>query len=67
MILEDEMEEIIDELYNEKLKELEIFKKDIDKLLFPCLVDIFKTKIITYFNKKVMLHLKKQIESLMAH
>ena len=66
-ITEDQMDERIEELYNIKLNEFDKFKKDIDELLFPCLVDILKTKIITYFNQKVMLHLKPQIDRLMAH
>ena len=61
------MVERINELYNIKLNQFDEFKKDIDELLFPCLVDILKTKIITYFNQKVMLHLKPQIDRLIAH
>ena len=67
MITEDLKEDRIDKLYNEKMDEYDEFKNDIDTLLFPCLVDILKTKIITYFNQKVMLHLKPKIDELMAH
>ena len=67
MINEDQMAERIEELSDKKLNQFDEFKKDIDELLFPCLVDILKTKIITYFNQKVMLHLKPQIDRLMAH
>ena len=28
---------------------------------------IFKTRIITHFNQKIMLHLKPKIDRLMAH
>ena len=64
---EDEMEDRIEELYRKKLNEYDTFLKDIDELLFPCLVDIFKTKIISCFNQRIMPHLRPQIESLMAH
>lgn len=66
-IWENQMEDRIEELYNEKLREFNDFKKDIDTLLFPCLVDILKTKIISYFNQRIMQHLKPKIEELMAH
>ena len=66
-IWENQMEDIIEELYIEKLKEFDDFKGDIDTLLFPCLVDILKTKIISYFNQRVMQHLKPKIDELMAH
>lgn len=62
-----QMEDLIEELYNKKKNEFETFKNDIDELLFPCLVDILKTKIIFIFNQKIMLHLKPKIDSLMAH
>jgi hypothetical protein len=66
-IWESQMEDRIEELYNEKMQEFYDFKIDIDTLLFPCLLDILKTRIISYFNKKVMLYLKPKIEELMAH
>lgn len=65
-MIEDQMEERIDELCDKKLNELDEFKKDIDELLFPCFVDVLKTKMIACFNQKVMLHLKPQIDRLMA-
>ena len=66
-IFEDEMEDKIDELYKKKLDEFDTFKNDIDELLFPCLVDIFKTKIISHFNQRIIPYLKPKIDSLMAH
>ena len=64
---EDEKEARIKELYEEKhTNEFDEFKKDIDTLLFPCLIDIFKTKIVSYFNQKIMSYLKPTIENLMA-
>ena len=65
---EDEKEARIEELYEEKHRnEFDEFKKDIDILLFPCLIDIFKTKIVSYFNQKIMSYLQPTIENLMAH
>ena len=66
-IWENEKEDRIEEFFNEKLREFDTFKEDIDALLFPCLLDILKTKIISYFNQRVMLHLKPKIDELMAH
>ena len=64
---EDDKENRIEELYEEKIRnEFNEFKKDTDTLLFPCLIDIFKTKIVTYFNQKIMSYLKPTIEKLMA-
>ena len=65
---EDDKKDRIEELYEEKYNnEFDEFKKDIDTLLFPCLNDIFKTKIVSYFNQKIMSYLKPTIEKLMAH
>lgn len=65
---EKEQEARIDELYEEKHgNEFDVFKKDIDTLLFPCLNDIFKTKIVSYFNQKIMSYLQPTIENLMVH
>ena len=65
---EEKQKARIDELYEEKIRnEFDEFKKDIDTLLFPCLIDIFKTKIVTYFNQKIMSYLQPTIENLMAH
>lgn len=61
---EDKMQELLKKKYRDEFYE---FKEDIDTLLFPCLVDILKTKIIAYFNQRVMIHLKPKIEELMAH
>ena len=66
-IWENQMEDRIDELKIEKSKEFDDFKKEIDTLLFPCFVDILKTKIISYFNQRIMQHLKPKIDELMAH
>ena len=66
----EEREERIEELYEEKLnnqKEYNSFKKDIDNLLFPCLIEVLKAKIITYFNEKIMIYLRPKIEEILAH
>ena len=64
-ISEEEMEARIEELYIKKLEEFDSFKKNIDELLFRCLVDIFRTKIISLFNQRIMPYLKPRIDSLM--
>ena len=67
-ISEEEKEQKIQRLCNKKLKnEFDSFKKDIDTMLFPCLVDILKTKIICYFNDRIVAHLKSKIEEFMGH
>lgn len=67
-ISEEEKEQKIERLYNKKLKnEFNSFKKDIDTMLFPCLVDILKTKIICYFNDRIVAHLQSKIEEFMGH
>ena len=63
----NDLEARVSELIRHKKKEFDDFKKGIDTLLFPCLIDIFKTKIISYFNQKIMIHLKPEIDKLMAH
>ena len=67
-ITDEEKEQKIEILYNKKLeKEFDKFKEDIDIMLFPCLVDILKTKIICYFNNRIITHLKSKIEEFMGH
>ena len=63
----DDFDERVTELIRNKKKEFNDFKKDIDTLLYPCLIDILKTKIISYFNQKIMIHLKPEIDKLIAH
>ena len=56
----------------EKLKsnlihnEVERFKEDIDKIVFPCILDVLKIEIIKIFNSEVFESLKPKIEKLMA-
>jgi len=56
----------------EKLKsnlinnEFERFKEDIDKIVFPCILDVLKIEIIKIFNSEVFESLKPKIEKLMA-
>ena len=63
----DDLDSRISELIRIKKKEFNDFKNGIDTLLYPCLIDILKTKIISYFNQKIMIHLKPEIDKLMAH
>ena len=67
-VTNEEKEQQIEILYNKKLKnEFDKFKEDIDVMLFPCLVDILKTKIMCYFNDRIITHLKSKIEEFMGN
>lgn len=61
--LQEKKEKLKSTLIN---KEFERFKEDIDKIVFPCCLDVFKIEIMKSFNLKVFEHLKPKIELLMA-
>ena len=65
---ENEKEELIEELYQMKnQKEFTDFKDDIDNLIFPCLIDIFRNTIISIFNKEIIILLRPKIDEMIAH
>ena len=51
---------------NLKNNEFKSFKQDIDKIVFPCCLDVLKIEIIKTFNEPIFNSLKPKIEELMA-
>ena len=50
-----------------KKNELSTFKDDIDKIVFPCCVDVLKIELIQVFNKPIFTLLEPKIKKLMTH
>ena len=59
LLKEEKKKSLINNEYN-------IFRDDIDKIVFPCCLDILKIEIIKTFNSSVFEELKPKIKELMA-
>ena len=59
LLKEEKKKSLINNEYN-------IFRDDIDKIVFPCCLDILKMEIIKTFNSSVFEELKPKIKELMA-